>query len=616
MVSRLVQGKEGRGGNCMLKISACVIVKNEEKNIRQWLDGVKDIADEMIVVDTGSTDRTVELAQAGGAIVYHFAWRNDFAAAKNYALERAKGNWIIFLDADEYFTVQARQAIRSVLEEIHGVQKIVGITSPLYNIDLDSGGEVTSVATQKRIFRNLKKLRYEGRVHEHLAYHSKKAARYLDADLPIYHTGYSARLTREKNERNLKLLLEDIKAAGGEKPWHYGYLSIVYFNLDMYERAIHYARLAIRAKVENQREMHIKQYWIWFLSEVRRGAGDETLRQVIDMALRDAPDFPDFIGESALLDFQAGNYVQADPKMSHLLELIQNKKLMSQYETTIHTRLPLIHAILGFIRGLQGRTEEAVELYQKALKRYPYKDNVLTSLLELLPLYPPKEVIGVLGSIYDRNKDGDFLSKYLEEWPWDEVYLYYMRPLAGTYEDLMCRGEYRKAVRQAAKERSRLVDEAVAMLFLSLEEFSGCLDELALLPSAMQECLFRYYGGGRELTADEADAYRTLWKKVLKHGSPEVLDRFGLLSADLGDADIMETSRGLCDKRHWQSALELYQRIPADSGAVTSEFWYRVGLCFFHCEEKETAFECFVKAQEMGAKMPELSCYLIWCRES
>ena len=80
-----------------ISISACVIAKNEEENIGRWLDSMKNVADEMIVVDTGSTDRTVAMAEAAGANVYHFDWCDDFAAAKNFALDQAKGKWILFL---------------------------------------------------------------------------------------------------------------------------------------------------------------------------------------------------------------------------------------------------------------------------------------------------------------------------------------------------------------------------------------------------------------------------------------------------------------------------------------------------------------------------------------
>ena len=86
-----------------IKLSQCMIVKNEEKNIRQALSWAKGIAFEQIVVDTGSTDKTVEIAEEMGAKVYHFTWIDDFSAAKNFAIEQATGDWIAFLDADGYF---------------------------------------------------------------------------------------------------------------------------------------------------------------------------------------------------------------------------------------------------------------------------------------------------------------------------------------------------------------------------------------------------------------------------------------------------------------------------------------------------------------------------------
>ena len=97
-------------------MSQCMIVKNEEKNIEQALSWGKGIFFEQIVVDTGSTDRTVELAKKMGAIVYFFPWIDDFAAAKNFALEQAKGKWIAFLDADEYFLKRDRKKLKQNME--------------------------------------------------------------------------------------------------------------------------------------------------------------------------------------------------------------------------------------------------------------------------------------------------------------------------------------------------------------------------------------------------------------------------------------------------------------------------------------------------------------------
>lgn len=93
------------------KISQCMIVKNEEKNIEQALSWGKGVVAEQIVVDTGSADRTVEIAQRLGAKVFHFPWINDFAAAKNFAIEKAQYEWIAFLDADEYFSAEDAKKI-------------------------------------------------------------------------------------------------------------------------------------------------------------------------------------------------------------------------------------------------------------------------------------------------------------------------------------------------------------------------------------------------------------------------------------------------------------------------------------------------------------------------
>ena len=90
------------------RLSVCMIVKNEERFLGQCLASVKDIADELIVIDTGSTDRTVEIAREHGAQVGHFEWCNDFAAARNASIAAATGDWILFLDADEELSPKGR----------------------------------------------------------------------------------------------------------------------------------------------------------------------------------------------------------------------------------------------------------------------------------------------------------------------------------------------------------------------------------------------------------------------------------------------------------------------------------------------------------------------------
>src|SRR5882724_11685213 len=85
----------------LIMLSVCFIARNEEKNLPRALASVRGIADEVIVADTGSTDRTVEIAKESGAIVCHFPWCDDFSAARNFAISHARGDWILWMDADE-----------------------------------------------------------------------------------------------------------------------------------------------------------------------------------------------------------------------------------------------------------------------------------------------------------------------------------------------------------------------------------------------------------------------------------------------------------------------------------------------------------------------------------
>ncbi len=84
-------------------ISLCMIVKNEEENLGRCLKSVQDLVDEIIVVDTGSTDKTVEIAKEYGAKVHYFKWCNDFSAARNESLKYASKNWILIMDGDDEF---------------------------------------------------------------------------------------------------------------------------------------------------------------------------------------------------------------------------------------------------------------------------------------------------------------------------------------------------------------------------------------------------------------------------------------------------------------------------------------------------------------------------------
>lgn len=230
-------------GQRKVKISQCMIVKDEEKNIRRALSWGKGLVSEQIVVDTGSADRTVEIAEQMGAKVFHFPWVDDFAAAKNYAIDQAEGEWIAFLDADEYFPEEDARKVRDYIEELHETDAGAFMTGW---INLNQAGEVMTVMSQIRVFRNMTELRYKGRIHEYLERKDGKSLEVVDLvdELNICHTGYEEREMKEKEGRNLRLILAELQDHPDD--WRMlGYLGKEYMVTEEYDKAVSAFRQAI-----------------------------------------------------------------------------------------------------------------------------------------------------------------------------------------------------------------------------------------------------------------------------------------------------------------------------------------------------------------------------------
>jgi tetratricopeptide (TPR) repeat protein len=189
-------------------VSLCMIVKNEEANLAACLDTSADLVDEIVVVDTGSIDRTKEVAGRYGARVHDFAWVDDFAAARNESLRHATAKWIFWLDADDRIDEVNRPRLRDLLaalpdENIAYLMTCLGLreASPGQN----------SAADHVRLFRNHPQIRWQYRVHEQiLPAVERQGGRACLADVTIHHLGYQdPALVRGKLERNLRLLQMD-----------------------------------------------------------------------------------------------------------------------------------------------------------------------------------------------------------------------------------------------------------------------------------------------------------------------------------------------------------------------------------------------------------------------
>lgn len=197
-------------GKAAAQLTICVIAKNEERFIRQCLESVKSIADQLVVVDTGSTDGTVEIAKSFGAEVHQFEWSDDFSAARNAALEHARGDWVLILDADEELPADQHARLRADLNN----PKHIALRLPLVNAGQENEGR----SFVPRLFRNAPGAYFTGRIHEQVfpSLIALGKSWGLDTALgtaQITHHGYSKQNVRDRNkvERNLKLLRQAVE---------------------------------------------------------------------------------------------------------------------------------------------------------------------------------------------------------------------------------------------------------------------------------------------------------------------------------------------------------------------------------------------------------------------
>ena len=219
------------------KISACYIVKNEEKTLPRSIESLKTSVDEIVVIDTGSTDDTVEVAKSYGAKVIETTWHDDFSTPRNLAIDNATGDWIIFIDADEYFIKPNK--VRNAMEKLSNTEAIFMMR---IDIDEDNGGKEINRDYYLRAFRNVDYLRYKGMIHENIENINGGGFQYKMAgdDLILYHTGYSASKSDSKLKRNLAILQAEIDKEGIQLRHHIALVDC-YFALGDYEKTLYHA---------------------------------------------------------------------------------------------------------------------------------------------------------------------------------------------------------------------------------------------------------------------------------------------------------------------------------------------------------------------------------------
>lgn len=364
-----------------VRISQCMIVKNEEQNIERALSWGKGIVSEQIVVDTGSTDRTVEIARQMGAKVYEFPWVNDFAAAKNYALDKAECEWIAFLDADEYFPPEDAGKLLDYVKKLHDTQ-YVNLMTGLVN--LDRRGNILSVITQCRIFRNLPRLRYEGKIHEHLAMTDGSPIMTADAvkELTICHTGYAEGEQKRKRNRSL------IEAELLEHPDDYrmlGYLGSDYHESKEYEKAENTLRRALSLIPESERTIYSSAtsgtaLILLITMTENRETNPKALREVYQQVTDCWPEEADFDYTMGHYYVSLGNFIHGEQHLKRALDILERYGYGNR-SSLLSAEIKKAWELLSVCCFNNGNLSGCVSYAMMLLKEDPYLMSTLTVLL-------------------------------------------------------------------------------------------------------------------------------------------------------------------------------------------------------------------------------------------
>jgi tetratricopeptide (TPR) repeat protein len=342
----------------MTLLSLCAIVKNEEKSLPQCLNSVKEVVDEMVILDTGSTDKTVEVAQKLGARVYHFQWGNDFAQARNESLKYVRGEWVLVLDADEMLIPEIVPLIR---------QTIIDKNNLAINLVRQEVGAVQSpYSLVSRLFRHRQEVKFSHPYHamvdeslQALLQHEPNWKIVSLSPVAILHYGYrpEAIAALDKYEK-AKKAMEGFLATHPDDPYNCSKLGALYLQIGKEKEGIELLK----------RGLNCDRLEAPVLFELHYHLGNAYTRSCQnELALKH---YHEAIAQPILPILKLGAYNNLGSLFQETGDLHSAKAI---YETTlaIDPSFAVGYYNLGMLLKRQGNFSEAIAAYKRAIQLNP-----------------------------------------------------------------------------------------------------------------------------------------------------------------------------------------------------------------------------------------------------
>jgi glycosyltransferase involved in cell wall biosynthesis len=357
------------------------VARNEERWLGQCLQSIREAVDEIIVVDTGSTDRTREIAAEYGAAVYEYPWPDSFAKARNYSVDQAQGDWVIWLDADEEIAPGDAAKLREVLEGDPDIIQLAGVQMVNYYGDSPPDRNRSHRMNQVRLFRRAAGFRFRNAIHEqlYLADRTPAQAEVLWLPVTVHHYGYLDETVdrRNKGARNMQLLQQE--KATSTDPWVDYHIASEHYRMDDYEEAYRYVNQSIMQFLK-QGDMPPSLLYKLKYSLLLTTRPDEATIAGIDLAIQLYPDYVDLYYFKGLLLFQLKRYPEAAAVFRQCMSLGEKNSghLVSAGSGTF-----LAYYYLGRCRRELGDEAEARNAFAQALQLNPDLEEAREMMHEL-----------------------------------------------------------------------------------------------------------------------------------------------------------------------------------------------------------------------------------------
>lgn len=349
----------------MITISLCMIVKNEEDTLSRALESVKDVVDEIIIIDTGSVDKTKEIAGKFTSKIYDFQWIDDFSAARNYSFSKATMDYIMWLDADDVVMEEDGLKIQQLKENL---DPAVDIVMAKYNCGFDKEGNITLSYFRSRILKRSKNFIWNEPIHEYI----QPSGHIINSDICITHKKLHPALPK----RNLDIFEKTIASGKELSPR----------GLFYYARELYYNKRYDDAIKNFNKYLDIKEGWVEDkISACYDLAICYSLTKETEKRLKTLFKSFEFSTPRAEICCQIGNhYLEAEDYE----KAIGWYKLVTQLNKPVDTWGFILHDCWGYIPNMQlclcydrlGNIEEAIRYNNKAAQYKPNDEAVLYNI--------------------------------------------------------------------------------------------------------------------------------------------------------------------------------------------------------------------------------------------